>query len=73
MSVATKEQAIAGLRRFTTYPAYKDSGVEWLGDIPAHGEASSDEPDATAVPTRLQRCGRSRRTHACVTEPRPCR
>jgi hypothetical protein len=23
-------------RRFTPYPAYKDSGVEWLGEIPAH-------------------------------------
>lgn len=24
------------LRRYRPYPAYKDSGVEWLGDIPAH-------------------------------------
>ena len=24
------------LRRFKPYPAYKDSGVEWLGHIPAH-------------------------------------
>jgi hypothetical protein len=24
------------LRRFKPYPAYKDSGVEWLGEIPAH-------------------------------------
>ena len=23
-------------RRFKRYPAYKDSGVEWLGEIPAH-------------------------------------
>ena len=23
-------------RRFKPYPAYKDSGVEWLGEIPAH-------------------------------------
>ncbi len=23
-------------RRFKPYPAYKDSGVEWLGKIPAH-------------------------------------
>jgi hypothetical protein len=22
--------------RFKPYPAYKDSGVEWLGKIPAH-------------------------------------
>jgi type I restriction enzyme, S subunit len=26
------------LRRFRPYPAYKDSGVEWLGEIPAHWE-----------------------------------
>ncbi|RME96007.1 MAG: restriction endonuclease subunit S, partial [Alphaproteobacteria bacterium] len=26
------------LRRFRRYPAYKDSGVEWLGEIPAHWE-----------------------------------
>jgi type I restriction enzyme S subunit len=24
------------LRRFKPYPTYKDSGIEWLGDIPAH-------------------------------------
>ena len=24
------------LRRFRPYPAYKDSGIEWLGEIPAH-------------------------------------
>ena len=26
-------------RRFKPYPAYKDSGVGWLGEIPAHWEA----------------------------------
>jgi type I restriction enzyme, S subunit len=26
------------LRRFKLYPVYKDSGVEWLGEIPAHWE-----------------------------------
>ena len=26
------------LRRFKLYPAYKDSGVEWLGEIPAQWE-----------------------------------
>ena len=26
-------------RRFRPYPAYRDSGVEWLGEIPAHWEA----------------------------------
>ena len=24
--------------RFKPYPAYKDSGVEWLGEIPEHWE-----------------------------------
>ena len=23
-------------KRFKAYPEYKDSGVEWLGEIPAH-------------------------------------
>lgn len=27
------------LRRFVPYPDAKDSGVEWPGEIPAHGEA----------------------------------
>ena len=27
-----------GSHRFKPYPAYKDSGVEWLGEIPAHWE-----------------------------------
>jgi len=26
-------------RRYKPYPAYKDSGVEWLGEIPAHWDA----------------------------------
>jgi type I restriction enzyme S subunit len=30
--------AAKGLGRFKPYPAYKDSGVEWLGEIPAHWE-----------------------------------
>jgi hypothetical protein len=28
----------SALRRFKPYPAYKDSGVQWLGEIPAHWE-----------------------------------
>jgi len=27
-------------RRFARYPTYKDSGVEWLGEIPAHWEVN---------------------------------
>jgi hypothetical protein len=30
-----KTTGAAELRRFRPYPAYKDSGVEWLGKIPA--------------------------------------
>jgi len=32
------ERAVGTLRRFKPYPAYKDSGVEWLGEIPEHWE-----------------------------------
>ncbi|MGI9180705.1 MAG: restriction endonuclease subunit S [Longimicrobiaceae bacterium] len=35
---ASNVQRAAGLRRFKPYPAYKDSGVEWLGEIPAGWE-----------------------------------
>ena len=28
----------AAARRFRPYPEYRDSGVEWLGGIPAHWE-----------------------------------
>jgi type I restriction enzyme, S subunit len=35
----TKQNERAGaLRRLTPYPVYKDSGVEWLGEIPSHWE-----------------------------------
>ena len=27
-----------GPQRFRRYPDYRDSGVEWLGEIPAHWE-----------------------------------
>ena len=30
--------SIIGSERYRPYPAYKDSGVEWLGEIPAHWE-----------------------------------
>src|SRR3972149_2366739 len=30
----------AELRRFKPYPAYRNSGVEWLGEIPSHWEVS---------------------------------
>jgi hypothetical protein len=36
MSTANKLQCAP--RRFNPYPAYKDSGIEWLGEIPTHWE-----------------------------------
>jgi len=38
MNDAIKGERGGALRRFKPYPAYKDSGVEWLGQIPAHWE-----------------------------------
>jgi len=35
---AGRSAAAAATRRFRPYPAYKDSGVEWLGEIPAGWE-----------------------------------
>ena len=31
----------SGLDRFPPYPEYKDSGVEWLGEVPAHWEVQA--------------------------------
>ena len=36
MSGAMKPIGAAELRQFKPYPDYKDSGVDWLGQIPAH-------------------------------------
>ena len=36
MTEATERIEEARPRRFRRYPEYKDSGVEWLGEIPAH-------------------------------------
>ena len=36
MSHDKNPEPVAQLRRFKPYPAYKDSGVEWLGNMPAH-------------------------------------
>jgi type I restriction enzyme S subunit len=38
MSLAEAIDADAPVRRFKPYAAYKDTGVEWLGNIPAHWE-----------------------------------
>jgi len=34
MSKALKEKTLTGLRKYKPYSAYKDSGVEWLGEVP---------------------------------------
>ena len=39
MSTAMEKQRGPSLRGFKQYPVYKDSGVEWLGQIPARWEA----------------------------------
>ena len=36
MNRTVEARAATGRRRLKPYPAYKDSGVEWLGEIPAH-------------------------------------
>jgi type I restriction enzyme S subunit len=36
VSLAEAIESDAPVRRFKPYPAYKDSGVQWLGQIPAH-------------------------------------
>jgi type I restriction enzyme S subunit len=50
VSGAVKSSGAAGLRRFRPYPAYRDSGVEWLGQIPAHWEAKRLKLVATLNP-----------------------
>jgi type I restriction enzyme S subunit len=40
VSAAKGAARTAGEGRYKPYPAYKDSGVEWLGEIPAHWEVA---------------------------------
>jgi len=40
MTGKTSEPLAPADRRFKPFPAYKDSGVEWLGEIPAHWEVA---------------------------------
>ena len=37
---ATTQNEETQPRRFRPYPEYKDSGIEWLGEIPAHWEVN---------------------------------
>ena len=36
MSLQTVAEIRAYVRRWTAYPDYRDSGVEWLGKVPKH-------------------------------------
>jgi type I restriction enzyme, S subunit len=38
LNATQKFDTVPSQRRFKPYPAYKDSGIEWLGRIPAHWE-----------------------------------
>jgi type I restriction enzyme, S subunit len=44
----------APVRRFKPYPEYKDCGVEWLGEIPAHWEAKRLK---FVAPVRISKLG----------------
>ena len=40
MADTTRKWIAAGPQRFRPYPDYKDSGVEWVGEIPAHWKSN---------------------------------
>ena len=44
-------EATAQTSKRTSYPAYKDSGVEWLGDVPTHWEIIALRRSAKQVQT----------------------
>ncbi len=47
----TAQSSLVSSPRFKPYPAYKDSGVEWLGEIPAHWEVVAVERRAKRIQT----------------------
>jgi type I restriction enzyme S subunit len=49
MSGANDGERVASLRHFNAYPAYKDSGVEWLGEIPAGWEVKRVKDAASKI------------------------
>ena len=49
MNDATERIEEARPRRFRRYPEYKDSGIEWVGEIPAHWEVMRLGFNATFV------------------------
>ena len=54
MSEALRTLRAEPLRRFKPYSAYKDSGVEWLGEIPAHWEVKRLKFGAELNPSPLE-------------------
>ncbi len=56
----TNMRDISTTPRLRPYPAYKDSGVEWLGQIPAHWEVNRLKHIATindeALPETTDPC-----------------
>ncbi len=40
MSTRVEKNELTRLQKYKPYPAYKDSGVEWLGEIPALWEVN---------------------------------
>lgn len=47
------QQRPATAARYKRYPAYRDSGVEWLGEIPAHWETSRLKNVARLIDERV--------------------
>lgn len=52
----------APARSWKPYPAYKDSGAEWLGKVPEHWEVSS--PVSTLIRAS---CSRKLKDIYCIT------
>ena len=50
--VATAQQGLAG--KYKPYPEYKDSGLEWLGEIPAHWNISRIKYVAQLNPSKSE-------------------
>ncbi|MFQ2277925.1 restriction endonuclease subunit S [Aeromonas hydrophila] len=51
-AVATSQQGLAG--KYPPYPEYKDSGLEWLGEIPAHWNISRIKYVAQLNPSKSE-------------------
>lgn len=41
MKLPAPEELTPNIRKWKSYPGYKDSGVEWLGTIPEHWNVST--------------------------------